>query len=541
MPQGISDGNYTIAADIDGISFGSESYAWSSFSNGTEVLDIDNVTSGNWSINTNGLTISFTTDSTTQKEDIINAINNARFELSTTTEYKNVVSLKDYKLVRKSNTDMVLNGCSFLGQDTQMNDTMIYANSEGLVLKHYNSNNGGYTDEVGRISWNDLGVNWDDPSGDYWAKDDTSGIEFEFTINEQSVIDAMNGTKFEVSYGDMKIKTVYYDNFFPDEINYLVLDVWHDSQDLQGGDFFTELGYDLEHRSELIGGINVEVYLVNDGDGKTALQYVAPNGRTKTTNKTFDAGTSYVGYQTATGLGYGEGVTSNAIFSLNCPNNTEIAFMNDLFNSYDDGSGKVKLADVRIPDYFRLNMDGFKQVSVSERKINNVTTVPYNVDDLPDSSDQNNTINDLSSVVPDRLSSLVRGSSLSLWIQSGPDATDGMNINIDNMTVDTLGLSDVNVSTEILATESIDKIANALEKLSSIRSSIGAQQNRLEHTYNNVKNTSENTQAAESRIRDTDMSKEMVAYSKHNILEQVGTAMVTQANQSTQGVLNLIQ
>ena len=70
---------------------------------------------------------------------------------------------------------------------------------------------------------------------------------------------------------------------------------------------------------------------------------------------------------------------------------------------------------------------------------------------------------------------------------------------------------------------------------------MGAQQNRLEHIYKNVTNISENTQAAESRIRDTVMAKEMVELSKQNILEQVGTSMITQANQSNQGVLNLLQ
>lgn len=70
---------------------------------------------------------------------------------------------------------------------------------------------------------------------------------------------------------------------------------------------------------------------------------------------------------------------------------------------------------------------------------------------------------------------------------------------------------------------------------------MGAQQNRLEHTYKNVTNISENTQAAESRIRDTVMAKEMVELSKHNILEQVGTSMIAQTNQTNQGVLNLLQ
>lgn len=84
-------------------------------------------------------------------------------------------------------------------------------------------------------------------------------------------------------------------------------------------------------------------------------------------------------------------------------------------------------------------------------------------------------------------------------------------------------------------------IQAAIDTVSQTRSKLGAIQNRLEHTINNLDTTSENTQAAESRIRDTDMADEMVEYSKNNILAQAGQSMLAQANQQTQGVLSLIQ
>ena len=83
-------------------------------------------------------------------------------------------------------------------------------------------------------------------------------------------------------------------------------------------------------------------------------------------------------------------------------------------------------------------------------------------------------------------------------------------------------------------------IQKAIDTVSSERSKLGALQNRLEHTINNLDTTSENTSAAESRIRDTDMATEMVEYSKNNILAQAGQSMLAQANQSTQGVLSLL-
>ena len=84
-------------------------------------------------------------------------------------------------------------------------------------------------------------------------------------------------------------------------------------------------------------------------------------------------------------------------------------------------------------------------------------------------------------------------------------------------------------------------VQDAIQSVSDMRATLGALQNRLEHTVANLDNIAENTQAAESRIRDTDMAKEMVEYSKNNILAQAGQSMLAQANQSTQGVLSLLQ
>ena len=104
-----------------------------------------------------------------------------------------------------------------------------------------------------------------------------------------------------------------------------------------------------------------------------------------------------------------------------------------------------------------------------------------------------------------------------------------------------IGVKKLKVYTEDDATASIDRISEAIQKVSSQRSSLGAVQNRLEHTINNLDNVVENTTTAESRIRDTDMASEMVNYSKNNILAQAGQSMLAQANQSNQGVLSLLQ
>lgn len=130
---------------------------------------------------------------------------------------------------------------------------------------------------------------------------------------------------------------------------------------------------------------------------------------------------------------------------------------------------------------------------------------------------------------------------LKLWIQSGCEAGQGMFLEIDRMNNTILGINDLDASTVDGANHALEAVKGALQKVSSNRAKIGAQQNRLEHTIANEENVVENTTAAEARIRDTDMAKEMVKYSNINILEQVGHAMMAQANQSNQGVLNLLQ
>ena len=104
-----------------------------------------------------------------------------------------------------------------------------------------------------------------------------------------------------------------------------------------------------------------------------------------------------------------------------------------------------------------------------------------------------------------------------------------------------IGSDQISVMTHSLAKNAIMAIKTALQKISEQRSNLGAIQNRLEHTIKNLDNVVENTQAAESQIRDTDMAEEMVRYSNNNILAQAGQSMLAQANQTNQGVLSLLQ
>ena len=133
--------------------------------------------------------------------------------------------------------------------------------------------------------------------------------------------------------------------------------------------------------------------------------------------------------------------------------------------------------------------------------------------------------------------------SFNLHVGSDADMTNKISVNIETMNSSYLGIKGLNVADDSgkAATYAIDAIADAVAKVSEQRSALGAVQNRLEHTIDNLDNVVENTTSAESRIRDTDMAEEMVNYSKNSILQQAGQSMLAQANQANQGVLSLLQ
>lgn len=146
------------------------------------------------------------------------------------------------------------------------------------------------------------------------------------------------------------------------------------------------------------------------------------------------------------------------------------------------------------------------------------------------------------------LSGTFQATANALKLQIGNEKGETMDINVSDMRATKInaaltGTLAWNASTVNATTigSFIDAVKSGLEKVASQRSALGAVQNRLEHTINNLDNVVENTQAAESRVRDTDMAKAMVTYSNNQILAQAGQAMLAQANQVNQGVLSLLQ
>ncbi len=203
--------------------------------------------------------------------------------------------------------------------------------------------------------------------------------------------------------------------------------------------------------------------------------------------------------------------------------------------------------------------DGISAIQVAEGALNETHSILQRMNELATqaANDTNTTIDrnsidkEIKALVSeiDRIQSTTQFNTMNLLdgnftgknLQIGSLSGQSINISISKMDAGSIGVTGLSVSTFASAGTAMSAIQSAIDKVSDQRSALGALQNRLEHTIANLDTTAENTQAAESRIRDVDMAKEMVEYSKNNILAQAGQSMLAQANQSNQGVLSLLQ
>ena len=196
----------------------------------------------------------------------------------------------------------------------------------------------------------------------------------------------------------------------------------------------------------------------------------------------------------------------------------------------DDTDSSVITADKAI-ELMQAELEAANKIGVDDPTTVSVTKPTYDKTKVTEFKITKGTAK-----VADRL-------SFNLHVGSDADMTNKIGVNIETMNSAYLGIKGLNVADDSgnAATYAIDAIADAVAKVSEQRSALGAVQNRLEHTIDNLDNVVENTTSAESRIRDTDMAEEMVNYSKNSILQQAGQSMLAQANQANQGVLSLLQ
>ncbi|MCI6499452.1 MAG: flagellin [Lachnospiraceae bacterium] len=202
--------------------------------------------------------------------------------------------------------------------------------------------------------------------------------------------------------------------------------------------------------------------------------------------------------------------------------------------------------------------DGISLIQVAEGALNEAHSILQRMNELAtQAANDTNTSSDRTAVQQeidaltseiDRIASttqfntmnLIDGSFSAKNLQVGALEGQKITISIKAMNANALSINSLKMSSFTAAGAAMTKIQAAISKVSTQRSALGALQNRLEHTVANLDTTAENTQSAESRIRDVDMANEMVEYSKNNILAQAGQSMLAQANQSTQGVLSIL-
>lgn len=215
----------------------------------------------------------------------------------------------------------------------------------------------------------------------------------------------------------------------------------------------------------------------------------------------------------------------------------QIKSLNQAQANAQDGVSLVQTAEGAMSEVSDM-LTRMKELAV---KANNGT---YNASDLASMDAEfqklDTAINDIASKTNFNGINLLNSGSSTVSIQTGPNSADVVTISLQDIQSSTLGINNLALSSAS-SSAALSAIDTAIGKVNTARSEFGSVQNQLEHVGNNLAATAENLQAAEARIRDVDMAKEMMTYTKLNILQQASTAMLAQANQAPQGVLQLLR
>lgn len=216
---------------------------------------------------------------------------------------------------------------------------------------------------------------------------------------------------------------------------------------------------------------------------------------------------------------------------------SQINGLNQAVSNANDGVGLIQTAEGALTETHSM-LQRLKTLSTQAANGTYTDTARKNikaeVDALTAEIDRISTSTEFNGVKP-----LAAGNNMTFQIGATKDET--LKVTSQAMDSQTLGVKNITVVSVANANTAIDTINKAIDTVSGYRAQLGAAQNRMEHTINNLKVTSENVTAAESRIRDTDMADEMTSYTKNNILMQAAQSMLAQSNSMPQGVLNMLQ
>ena len=528
-------GNFQVSADKNTeITFGTSSISWDNLVNskGLGIKEDDTFASGTYTVSNSDASLSFKLPEGCKTQDIINALDGVKFR----TNHSVIDTALDSFSVQLSAEGSDTN--SFLGSlvslpftdsisTSKLNDHTINADSDGIQI-----------DSFARVSWEDIGIDKSNYSGeDISFTHPTLGIRVSFGVKDgmtlQNVIDSINSSDLSDSIG-INNRIVYSGS--GSRINSFISFNGGERKQL-GLDLVNQMGnYSNYEKGTAKIPITYGKFQVGD-DGTLSLLIYDSNDPTKNVALTGSSLRDIYGNNSTINIGFNDGDKSYLYTSYqdkNFANNVlessfsfTMTFDSSSFSNEDDFVDAVK----------NSSFNGMTTQLLRYREIHNFSTSTGYVGITKDSV--SGLSMDDSFVADEEIPKEMPVKKL--WIQSGADKDNGLWLEFGGMDTDIIGIRGLDVSTTSGAKYAIGKVKDALSYVSSLRSTIGAQQNRLTHTIDNQNNVIENTQAAESRIRDADMSKETVNYSKDNILMQAGQAMLAQANQSKQGLLSLLQ
>ena len=532
-PTDTSISKYTFDTNASGLLINGQSIAWADVkaSNGDTM---DSLKPNTYSTTMNGLTFSFTVNDGSTMDSVTKALKEASVNIVQTLG----------KPIEAVN-ELIANGSSIY-PGASPNNNYIFEMSKDEYFGLIGSNYQLIADDTG-ITFNGQTIKWTDTVSPYYSNSPDGytmkeyieqGIsfclnftgkgmpEFAIKLNQNSTLDgvksALNGATFDIERTgniicDSSKAYPGYQDFSCHPNIALKNDIWtglgYNIDELfLDGDSILDASIDISDPSNIkatfSNGTNTVAFDL-DNDHQSKIQEIIDNG-----------GTVQAGELLRMRFTYGD---SWVEYHISIKQDVDIT---NLLNQYKNNiESEVKLHYA----YTNLKVANFKINDISQGNVGN-TPIIYN-----------SNVTQPKPIIKQNESSNNFDSKWNLWIQSGSDTMDGIPLEIDRMNTKILGINDLNVTSIEGAECAMTAVEGALEKLSANRSKIGAQQNRLEHTIRNQENTVENTTASESRIRDADMADLMVKYSKENILEQAGHAMMAQANQSTQGILSILQ
>lgn len=561
-PTDTAAATYSITSDVaNGVQIGTSTYAWADIksSSGNSLADAK-IAQGTYTISHNGMNIDISVSEGQTLDNIAAKINGLNWT-STEKIVSKELAVDNLKVVSGNK----------LATYTDMNPTLpkynyIYADETGLSI---NSGN--------KKSWSDLGIDLDNlAAGTYTFKDSSSEAEFSFEIKDgatkSGVIAGLNKTIITTSTS-YDVDFIACANSTNSNCSLVPMQTAASFGNKYTGSFSKS---DADKLSVINKGGYQEYFKFVNENGNVGFKYVGggangPDSVSTTQDIFFKLSDDSVSrlknlnYSNTSGISdwksnplVFEHGDSKIYFFLSNDGTSSISSYDELIkDSCGDAVNKGILLSFGSTqsttpaheiNVYAQGTYGVK--NVNEGNVGKVTSeITITAQQLLDDKDtyQEEVVNpvnpdkpvnpDTPVVNPDSTTNGGRG----IWIQSGCEAGVGMFLEIDQMDNTILGIKDVDVSTSDGAARALVAVSTALEKVSSNRSKIGAQQNRLEHTIANESNIVENTTAAESRIRDTDMAKEMVEFSKNMILDNVGQAMLAQAGKSNEGVLSLLQ